>query len=601
VNSEMVNPLDPQKGTPMPRLVKRALSLVLLTTALALALGACGSSTNDGGAAATADNGEGGHRGGNLTVLSSQDVSNLDPGITYQSLDLNVLASVVRTLYTYAPTEPSRLLPDLAAGAPEISDGGRVLTVRIRRGVRFGPPVNREVTARDVKYAIERGFNPNVANAYASTYYGDVVGADRADGGPITGIETPDEHTLIFRLTRPTASLLAQATVLPLSAPVPAEFAKPFDAKAPSKYASHLVSSGPYMIPADRDGTVLDEGYVPGRSLRLVRNPNWDASTDHRPAYLDEVEFEIGGSPTVYGRQTLAGRGLVLADPPTPALVKKAYQEARDQIYFSPGGGSRYAALNTTMPPFDDANVRKAVAAALDREQMRRVRGGAIVGDVASHFLYPGVQGFEEAGGQEGTGVDFLADPEGDRALAARYMRAAGYEDGRYDGDETLQVVGLAGAPDSNDAQIFDQTLKDLGFKTNLKVVGSDVMYGRFCGTPRARVHVCPNVGWIRDFADPQTVLNLAFNGNYIFPEGNPNWPQLNDPAINRAMARAELVVGAEARARAWAEIDRMVTATAAAIPWLWDRQPNLFASDVRCVPELWNQGHCDFAYSSLK
>jgi peptide/nickel transport system substrate-binding protein len=580
----------------MPRLVKRA-PLVLLT-ALALILGACGSSDNDGG---TADDGRSGKRGGTLTLLTSQDISSLDPGITYGSLDLNLLSATVRTLYGYAPDDAATLVPDLAAAAPQVSADGKTLTVRIRRGVRFGPPVNREVTARDVKYAIERGFNANVANPYASTYYGDLVGADRADGGPIAGLQTPDDHTLVFRLTRPTASLVAQSTVLPLSSPVPAEYAKPFDAKAPSQYASHLVSSGPYMIRADRDGKVLGEGYVPGRSLRLVRNPNWSAAGDHRPAYLDEIEFKIGGSPTVSGRQVLAGRALVLADPPTPALVKKAYQEARDQIIFSPGSGSRYAALNTTIPPFDDANVRKAVAAALDREQMRRVRGGEIVGEIASHFLYPGVQGFEEAGGQEGTGADFLANPEGDRALAARYMRAAGYEDGRYDGDETIQVVGLAGAPDSNDAQIFDQTLKDLGFKTNLKVVDVSVMYGRFCAVPRARVHACPNVGWLRDFADPQTVLNPAFNGEFIFPENNPNWPQLNDPAINRAMARAELTVGDQARADAWADIDRQVTATAAAIPWLWDRQPNVFAADVRCVPELWNQGRCDFSYTSLK
>ena len=585
----------------MPRPVKRALPLAVLAATLALALGACGSSSSDGGTAATADDGAGGHRGGTLTVLTSQDVSSLDPGVTYQSLDLNVLAATVRTLYSYAPTRPSELAPDLAAGPPQVSPDGKTLTVRLRSGVKFGPPVNRAVTSRDVKYAIERGFNPNVANPYASTYYGDLVGADRATGGPIAGIETPDDHTLVFKLTRPTASLMAQATVLPLSAPVPPEYAKPLDAKAPSQYGNYLVSSGPYMLRADNDGKVLGEGYVPGRSLTLVRNPNWTAATDRRPAYVDEIDLKVGGSATVLGRQTLAGRGLVLADPPTPALVKKAYQTARDQIYFAPGAGTRYAALNTAIPPFDDANVRKAVAAALDREQMRRVRGGEVIGDIATHFLYPGVQGFEEAGGLEGTGVDFLAHPEGDRALAASYMRAAGYPSGRYTGDETIQVVGLAGPPDSNDAQIFDQTLQDLGFKTNLKIVDSSVMYGRFCGVPRARVNACPNVGWIRDFADPQTVLNLAFNGKFIFPENNPNWPQLDDPAINRAMDRGELTVGEAARASAWADIDRQVTATSAAVPWLYDRQPNLFAADVRCVPELWNQGRCDFAYTSLK
>ncbi|HZV72316.1 MAG TPA: ABC transporter substrate-binding protein [Conexibacter sp.] len=584
----------------MPRPVIRALLLALSATA-ALVLAACGSSTSGHAGAATVDNGKGGHRGGSLTLLTSQDVASLDPGITYASLDLNLLAATERALYAYAPEDPTNLVPDLAAGPPQISADGKTLTVRIRSGVHFGPPVNREVTSRDVKYAIERGFNPHVANPYASTYYGDLVGAARASGGPIAGLQTPDDHTLVFKLVRPTASLVAQATVLPLSAPVPPEYAKPFDARAPSDYGNHVVATGPYMLAADSKGKVLGTGYVPGRSIRLVRNPKWSAATDARPAYLDAIEWRIGESPNVAGRQVLAGKGLALSDPPTPALVKRAYQQSRDQIFFSPGAGSRYAALNTAIPPFNDANLRKAVAAALDREQMRRVRGGEVIGDVASHFLYPGVLGFEQAGGSKGTGVDFLANPTGDRAVALKYMKAAGYPSGKYTGGAKLQVVGLAGAPDSNDAEIVNQTLQDLGFKTNLKLVESSVMYARFCALPRARVNVCPNVGWVRDFADPQTVLDLAFNGKYILPENNPNWPQLNDPTVNAAIGRAELAVGNDARASAWADVDRKVTATGAAIPWLWDRQPNIWSADVRCVPQLWNLGHCDLVYSSLK
>ena len=114
-------------------------------------------------------------------------------------------------------------------------------------------------------------------------------------------------------------------------------------------------------------------------------------------------------------------------------------------------------------------------------------------------------------------------------------------------------------------------------------------------------MNACPNVGWIRDFADPQTVLDVAFNGNYIFPENNPNWPQLNDPAINRAMARAradsrhagarEGVGGHRSHGRR----DRR-------------RDPVAVGQESRTLrgrralrPELWNQGHCDFSYTSLK
>lgn len=582
----------------MPRPLMRALTAVALCATTALVLAACGSSGNG---SATGDTGKGGHRGGTVTLLTTQDVTSLDPGVTYQSLDLNLLSATQRTLYAYAPNDPTNIVPDLAAGPPQISADGKTLTVKLRGGVRFSPPVNREVTSRDVAYAIERGFNANVANPYASTYYGDLVGADRARGGPIAGITTPDARTIVFKLTRPTASLVAQATVLPLSAPVPEEYAKRFDAHAPSDYGNHLVATGPYMLLADRSGRVLGHGYVPGRSVVLVRNPNWVAKSDSRPAYLDRVVWTIGGSATVSGRQVLAGRGLIDADPPTPALIKRAYQHARGQIFFSPGGGSRYVALNTAIPPFDNVNLRKAVAAEMDRVQMRQVRGGAVIGDIATHFLYPGVLGFQEAGGQQGTGVDFLANPAGDRAVAAKYMKAAGYPSGKYTGGQTVQVVGLAGAPDSDDAQIFQQALLDLGFKARLKLVGSSVMYPRFCALPRARVNACPNVGWIRDFGDPQTVLDIAFNGAYIMPENNPNWPQLRDPAIDRAMARAELTVGTQARAKAWAQIDRMIVATAAAIPWLWDKEPNLYARNVRCVPQLWNQGHCDFSYTSLR
>lgn len=576
----------------MARTLVRTLVVSALCMTSAAALAACGSGQGTHAA---------GKRGGTLTFLTNEDIANLDPGITYSTLDLTLINATQRTLYTYQPGDPQHIAPDLAAGPPQISKDGKTLTVKLRSGVRFSPPVSREVTSKDVAYAIERGFNPHVANPYAPTYYADIVGADKATGGPIAGIQTPDDRTIVFKLTKPTASLLAQATILPLDAPVPPEYAKQFDAHSPSDYGAHLVATGPYMLPADKSGKVLGVGYVPGRSIRLVRNPSWRASTDSRPAFLDAVKWAIGGAPTVSARQTLQGRGMAFGEAPPASIVKLAYQRYRSQITFSPGAGSRYIALNTQIPPFNDANLRKAVAAALDRDQMRLVRGGAVIGDVATHFIYPGVLGFEEAGGLTGFGFDFLSHPTGDMALARTYLKKAGYAGGRYTGGGTIDVVGLAGSPDDNDAQIVDQTLRDLGFNTSLKLVDVSTMYGKFCAVPKARVEVCPNVGWIRDFADPQTVLDAAFNGAAIAPTNNSNWPQLNDPAINQAMTKAELVVGTQQRAKAWADVDRMVTATAAAIPWLWDKQPLVTSRDVSCVRQLWNQGNCDFAYSSLK
>ena len=59
----------------------------------------------------------------------------------------------------------------MASEPAKISGDGKTITVHIRKGVHFSPPVNREVTSADVAYAIERGANPNVGNPYFEAYF----------------------------------------------------------------------------------------------------------------------------------------------------------------------------------------------------------------------------------------------------------------------------------------------------------------------------------------------------------------------------------------------------------------------------------------------
>ena len=106
-----------------------------------------------------------------------------------------------------------------------------------------------------------------------------------------------------------------------------------------------------------------------------------------------------------------------------------------------PTGRYRYIALNTRVKPFDDVNVRKAIVAGFDRNALRQAFGGPLTGDIPTHFIPPGQPGFEEAGGAKGPGVDFLAKPEGDIALAQSYMKKAGFASGKYDGDKTFSAV----------------------------------------------------------------------------------------------------------------------------------------------------------------
>ncbi len=245
--------------------------------------------------------------------------------------------------------------------------------------------------------------------------------------------------------------------------------------------------------------------------------------------------------------------------------------------------------------------MRKAFWAALDRTAMNKARGGELVSTVMTHFIYPEIPGFEQAGGVAGPKVDYNEFPTGNMQVAEKYMRLAGYPSGKYTGQHTLLIVGATGSPEAEDAEIVDQTLRNLGFKTKLNLVEKSVMYEKFCGVPSEEIDVCPSVGWVADFADGQAVLDVPFNGKSIEPSGTQNWGQVDNPQINRAMAAAESLVGTSARAQAWANIDRELVAQAAAIPYDWEKAPNIESKDVAGVGDLWNGGTWDYSFTSLK
>jgi peptide/nickel transport system substrate-binding protein len=589
----------------------RRSALAALTGALVLVLSACGSGgSSSSSTSPVSSNGlktprteslTGGRRGGTLTVLNHEDFESIDPGIAYFTIDYQAVYATQRPLFSYMPDNFAKPVPDMASGPAEISSDAKTITVHIRHGVHFSPPVSREATSADVAYGIERGANPNVANAYFESYFGSLEGFAKAKGGPFPGITTPDKYTIVFHLAKPEAQVVLDALALPLSAPVPEEYAAKYDARKPSEYGNYQVATGPYMFKAGGEGKVLGVGYQPGKSATLVRNPNWSAGTDFRPAYLNEIDVKIGGDPNVIGRQVLEGSDLVQNDTPAAPIIQLAYEHFPGQLQISPGAGEKFIAVNNKRGPFSNVDVRKAFWAALDRTEMNKVRGGKLVSDVMTHFIYPEIPGFEEAGGLQGPRVDYNEHPEGDMAIAERYMRLAGYPSGKYTGGKTLEVVGSSGDPNAENAEIANSTLKSLGFKTTLNLVEQSIMYEKYCGVPAEEIDVCPDVGWGADFADGQTVLGPTFNGKSILPSGNNNWGQVNNPTINAAIARAELIVGSAARAKAWASIDRELVAAAAAIPYDWEKAPLVESKDVAGVGDLWNQGSWDYSFTSLK
>jgi peptide/nickel transport system substrate-binding protein len=572
------------------------------TAGLALLVAAVVAATvGAGGGAAASTPG----RGGTITVLSAGDVDHIDPGQAYYSFSYEITYATQRPLLAYKP-KSVQATPDLASAMPTVSGNGKTVTVHIRSGVRFSPPVNRAVTSSDVKYAIERGFAASVANGYVGAYFGDLVGAPAKATKhvpDIKGIQTPNKTTLVFKLKRPEGAFVG-ALGMPVTAPVPASYARPFDSQTVSTYGLHQVATGPYMIKNNASGSINGIGYQPGQLIDLVRNPNWNPKTSWRPAYANQILFKEGyQDPTVMTRTILSGAADVNGDtPPPPAELQSilANPTQKKELTFTPTGGSRYVALNTRKAPFDNALVRKAAAYVLDRNAMRLTRGGSVDGRIATHFIDPsfGKLGYVQSGGS-------TFDPfpstgfAGSVAKAKALLQKAGYAHGMYSGPQVTMVADNS-PPGSNTAQVVAADLAKIGFSVKTISVTHATMYTRFCNVPKNEPNICPNVGWLPDFHDPQTILDVTFNGKNITSVNNSNWPLLNDKAINAAIDRAKLIQPGPARWAAWGTVDKLVTRTAAAVPWLWETYPTLFSSRVTPAPELWNGGGPDVTFMAV-
>jgi peptide/nickel transport system substrate-binding protein len=552
-------------------------------------------------------------KGGTLTAIANGDVDYIDPGAAYYQPTYMVDLAVDSPLMGWPPNDSAAPQPLLAASAPTISNGGKTITFKIKPNIHYSPPLgggagwSKPVVSQDVKYAIERGLMPGVPNGYATVYFADLVGLSAAEAAvkkhptkapDISGITTPDSSTIVFTLTKSSAIGVIDALSLPLASPVPAGYAAKYDTKTPSStYGQHQIDVGPYYI----------SSYQPGKQITLARNPNYTAGSDFRPAYADNIVVQEGFTDTNSAiRKILTGTGMINFDfSATGQGLKLAATQYQKQLSLTPAGGNRYVALNTTKPPFNNINVRKAVIAASNREALRNTRGGPLAGGLATHFIPPGIPGFQQAGGDAGPAgaqYDFIQHPAGDMALAESYMKKAGYSSGKCTGNCSVTMVGTSTPPASDTAQVFKSQLTALGFNVQLHPVEQAVMYTKFCSVVSQEPNVCPNVGWVKDFNDGQALIDIPFNGATVTgsPSNNSNWPQLNDPAINAALNSAKYITDPTARAAQYGKIDDMIMADAPAVPWIWDYEANIASSNVVPVVNLFN-GLQDLAFTSVK
>src|SRR6185503_3159386 len=264
--------------------------LVALFGAAVIVLAACqpGNPTaGPGESGASQGTGESTGTGGGLAedqtlklYLSDTDPATMDPQAAQDTVSIGVIDATSRGLLYY--DKDLNLVPALAEALPEISDGGKTLTFKLRSGLKYSN--GDTIVAGDFVLSAQRLLDPRLANPYAYIAC-DLAGAEALLGAGLgcgtgetptddakidellknTGVTAPDDNTVVVNLSRP-ATYFSSIMAMWVFTPHPASWTAYAE-------AGDLVASGPFMV----------DTWDHNAEIKLVQNPNWDGSAGTKP------------------------------------------------------------------------------------------------------------------------------------------------------------------------------------------------------------------------------------------------------------------------------------------------------------------------------
>jgi peptide/nickel transport system substrate-binding protein len=565
-------------------------------------------------------------RGGTLRVALAGDVVGLrdpTPDVLDPQLDLTLYESLelwrcclVRTLLSHngqsAAEGGARLQPDLAASLPEVSADGLTWTFRLKPGLHYGPPLEDvEITAGDFVRDFHRLLAPSIGSYFAYDYLVIEGAAEYFDGtaASISGIEAPDDHTLVFRLTEPAGDFGARLAGTS-TGPLPPNPAQPdattgIAAGADAGYGRFLVSSGPYMLEGSEmvDFSVPAAmrtpaaGFTPGRIV-LVRNPSWDpASDDLRPAYADRIEITLADSMDAAVAALDAGEADLLwasgaRSPTVPADIFDAFRAdpARGEAHLDATGLVRNVIMNVAVPPFDDVHVRKALNWAIDKQKLVDLKGGGVAQGVYGHILGNLVED------------DLLADYDpyatpgghGDLEKARAEMRLSRYDtdgDGRCDAPACAHIRATTREEHAVVAREIADELAQLGIGLEVDVLDNATFFD-IDSHPTDKVPLLIGIGFGRTFISASQYMSMfdgrltvdvppdTYNNSMLgaTPEQLKRWGYevTEVPNVDARVEACLPLVGA-AQFQCWAGLDQYLMENVGAwVPYAEQRFANL-------------------------
>ncbi len=501
-------------------------------------------------------------KGGEITVAYKDDLATLDPAIGYDWTNWPAEKLVFDGLLDY--DSGTTIVPRLAESLPEINSDATQYTFKLRKGVKFSN--GREFTSDDVVYTITRVLDPKTSSPGAGFFTGIKGAQDFIDGKAtsVAGIQAPDPYTVIFTLESPDVTFLNKMA-LNFAYIVPKEEV----AKEGDQFGHQPVGTGPYTL----------KSWTSGQSLVFVRNPNYFMSD--RP-YLDQITIQVGVAPDVALLRLEKGDIQLMGDPPPGADWARISADPTwaNRLEKQPQVSTIYIAINTTVKPFDNVQVRQALNMAIDKQHIIQLLNGR--GTVANQILPPAMPGYDKTY----TGYEY--NPDKAKALLAQ----AGFPNGFETSIECISVD-----PQPKLCESFQADLAKIGVKLDINTLAAPNVIDD-AGNGKPPLTWSGGLGWIQDYPDPDDFYGPILGCGSNTP-GGWNWPRFCDQKIDDQSKQLLAMTDRNARLAAYGPFFKQLMDQALWVPVYNGEYDIAHSEKLHGLPTLTHPEHL-FSYETM-
>ena len=418
-------------------------------------------------------------------------ITTLDPGLTEDTASIELVEQLFLGLTDFDPIT-YEVVPELATRW-EVSDDGLEYRFTLRSDVRWTD--STAVTAHDVVWAIRRNLDPNLNASYASILF-ILENAEAFHSGELEdpeqiGVRALNDHELLFKLKHPAAYFPAAASTW-MFRPLPRKTIEQYGEEW--TLPENIVSNGSYRL----------KDWSKGRKLVLEKNPYYyDAGqvAIEEVHYIVVLESSIGLIMYENGELDILG-GFYLPIPTESITRLRMAPQFRGQYRIKPRLCNYYYGFNSQRYPVDNPLVRKAIAAAIDRQLIVDLvtRGDE---EAAKTFTRPPIIGAVPPGAN--VGIEY--DPK----QARLWLSEAGFPNGK-----DFPPITLAHNFSEVHSKIAEAVQVMLKHHLNIEVIVKPMAwdaYNELLGK-KDGPHIYRN-GWCSDYPDANNWLFDVFHPTY--------------------------------------------------------------------------------------